>query len=77
MYICFDCGLVFENLRCYTERHGLDDPPYETYYGCPECGGAYGTTMCCDGCGEWIRGEYVEVKGSNYCENCFKLYEIH
>ena len=29
MYICLDCGRIFEIPRKHIETHGLDSPPYE------------------------------------------------
>lgn len=40
-YICLECGTEFDKPKRFTETHGLDTPPYETYTGCPVCGGAY------------------------------------
>lgn len=40
---CFECGETFhdDELKPYIETHGLDAPPYEEYYACPHCAGAY------------------------------------
>ena len=61
MYICLDCGCIFENPRKYVETHGLDSPPYEEWSGCPSCGGVYTEARKCDGCEKWIDGEFVEI----------------
>ena len=72
MWICLDCGRVFENPRRYVDSHGLDTPPYEEWEGCPSCGGAYAEAYECDGCGEWITGEYIKTKNDErFCENCY------
>ena len=76
MFICLDCGLVFEEPEHYVDTHGLDSPLYEYWNGCPECGGAYTETYCCDACGEWIAGEYVEIGDQKYCENCFIIKNL-
>lgn len=78
MFICLECGTIFEEPKKYTETHGLDSPPYEEFYGCPECGGGFHETFKCDGCGEWIDDFYVEIVPSNeiYCENCYVLKNI-
>ena len=77
MYICLDCGCIFENPRKYVETHGLDLPPYEEWNGCPWCGGAYAETFKCDLCNDWINGQYIEIKnGYKYCEECFQIKEI-
>jgi hypothetical protein len=77
MYLCRHCGNVFEEPGRYTETHGLDYPPYEEYYGCPICGGAYIKTMeCCD-CGEWITGKYIKLSdGTVFCDICYDLRDV-
>lgn len=73
MFVCKDCGRIFEEPREYTETHGLDSPPYEHWRGCPLCGGTYTEAIRCDGCGEYIVGEYIKtIDYRYYCENCFK-----
>ena len=77
MYICLDCGCIFDEPKHWTETHNLDSPPYEEWSGCPSCGGDYAETFRCDECGDWIFGEYVCVKnGNKYCENCYSIEEI-
>lgn len=77
MHICLDCGILFENPKHHTETHGLDSPPYETWSGCPECGGAYVETTRCDECGEWITGEFVELNGGQrICEQCYVVKDV-
>lgn len=76
MFICLDCGCVFEEGKQYIDD-GHDRPPYDTFYGCPRCAGDYAETDICDSCGEWIDTEtYVEVNGYKYCENCFTIKEL-
>lgn len=72
-YTCLECGESFDDPQKYTERHGLETPPYETFTGCPRCGGAYANTIICDGCGKPIIGEYVKIlpNGECYCESCY------
>lgn len=77
MFICLDCGIVFEEPKAYIERHGLDSPPYEVINGCPVCGGSYVETMCCNECGSWITDEYIELKDSSViCDKCYKVKNI-
>lgn len=47
MYICADCGRVFEDKVTYTEDWG------ERYTGCPSCGGYAQEATTCE-CGEYI-----------------------
>ena len=77
MYICLDCGYIFDEPTRYSESHGLDSPPYEEWKGCPKCAGAYEETFPCDVCGKWINGEYIELKdGTTICDDCYKIKNI-
>lgn len=77
MYVCVDCGAVFEESVHYVETHCLDTPPYEEYDGCPKCGGYYTEAFLCDCCGEWIDGPYVKtVNDYRYCEDCYTVVEL-
>lgn len=77
MFICLDCGCVFDEPKHWIETHGLDSLPYEEWDGCPSCGGAYAETYKCDGCNDWLCGTYVEVEnGNKYCENCYEIREV-
>lgn len=76
-YVCLECGCVFQNPKEYTERHGLDTPPYEHFSGCPSCGSAYVPAIFCDNCGEAIRGDYVKVKnGEVFCDECYTVRDV-
>lgn len=37
MYRCKDCGKNFHTPKIITERHNLEQPPYEKRFVCPEC----------------------------------------
>ena len=77
MYVCVDCGRLFDDPKSYSESHGLDSPPYEEYSGCPRCAGTYVQTFECDCCGEWITGKYVKLDdGTVACENCYMIKNI-
>lgn len=77
MFICLDCGCVFDEPKYWIETHGLGSPPYEEWDGCPSCGGAYAETYKCDGCNDWLCGTYAETKnGNKYCENCYEIREV-
>jgi len=76
-FVCVECGCVFHDPKRYTERHGLDTPPYEHFTGCPKCGGAYVDARACEYCGEDITGEYVlTADGKSYCEECYTRRDI-
>ncbi len=38
MYICKDCKKHFSQLKEISERHNLDNPPFEQLAVCPNCG---------------------------------------
>ena len=77
MYLCLDCGGIFETPGEYIESHGLDSPPYETLLCCPYCDGDYVETVRCAQCDEWIEGKYVELDdGTMICDNCFILKDV-
>lgn len=70
MYICLDCGYVFDDgeERVWREKHGLETPPYEEFRGCPVCGGAYEeTTQRCKDCDEFVLSENLY---EGRCEKC-------
>ena len=77
MYICLECGHVFEEPRHFSERHNLDTPPYEQIIGCPCCAGAFAKAIQCDICGKYIEGEYVKtVYEDIYCSDCYTVKDI-
>ena len=74
MYICLDCDTAFESPRQFIEDHGLDTPPYEAYWGCPQCGGAYVDACECDRCGQYIIDDYIELNdGFKICDRCYEI----
>lgn len=78
MYQCKDCIMVFEDTKSYTETHGLDSPPYETWTGCPSCGGAYREAIQYDECSEYIVGEYIKINSGVFiCESCYSVEAPH
>lgn len=77
MFVCTDCGHIFLEAKHYTETHGLERGPYETWFGCPECGGPFATAHKCEECDKWITGEYIKTSsGQRICENCYSTYEL-
>lgn len=77
MYCCTDCGHIFAEPGYFIETHGLDNPPYETRYACPKCGGSYAITYKCSCCGEYIVDSYVKTEdGERYCSECYRMYEL-
>ena len=77
MFICFECSQVFDEPKIWTEEHGLDTPPYETYSACPRCGGVFTEAYRCDECQEWIDGPYIKLNsGERICEDCYTTYDL-
>ena len=77
MFVCIECGKVFSEPKYWEETHGLEYGPYETFSGCPSCGGAFTETYRCDYCGEWIdTDKYVEIGDEKYCEDCFVIRNL-
>ena len=78
MYLCLECSNLFEECQQYSETHGLDSPPYETWSGCPACGsGAVVETQRCSYCGDWIVEDYVELPaGELICDNCYVVRNV-
>lgn len=68
MYICEDCGAVFEEPSVYEDHH-----PYGMTYAveewaeCPKCGGSFDEAVQCPRC--W---EYVTKLTDGVCEECYK-----
>lgn len=66
---CKVCGMLFEDgeEKLYTDRHGFNYPPYDTYYGCPNCGGAFDEIEPCKICGSYEHDAEEEC-----CSECKK-----
>ena len=57
MFICFDCGAVFDEPATYRDSRGefWGAPVWETCGMCPVCGSTeYDTAECCERCGEYV-----------------------
>ena len=77
MYICLNCGHIFQEPNRWEERHGLDYGPFESWSGCPYCGEEYTKVHKCDCCNKWIEGKYIKLEsGERICENCYTTYEL-
>lgn len=77
MYVCTECGCVFESPRHWEERHGLDYGPYEQWSGCPNCCGSYVEAYICSCCGEYIAGDYIKLANDDrVCEDCYTPMEL-
>lgn len=77
MFICIECGNLFEEPREWEETHGLDYGPYEKFSGCPNCHGGYVEAHLCNCCEEYIDDVYIKTDdGHRYCLNCYQVMHI-
>jgi formylmethanofuran dehydrogenase subunit E len=77
LFICMECGELFEHPVEWVETHGFSTPPYEHWSGSPCCHGNYAETFKCDMCDEWIEGQYIKTNdGDRICDNCYETYDI-
>lgn len=76
MYICRDCGRVFDNPAFFFENHGFDYGPAEKWDCCPFCGSvSFDEAVYCDGCHEAVsEEEAVTIRANDrtyhFCEAC-------
>lgn len=66
MYICTECGEVFDNISWRIEPHG------EELCGCPYCGGTAQKAKKCGVCGLYYSEE--ELSGG-VCDECIDKYK--
>ena len=77
MWVCTNCGHIFDEPRHWEERHGLSDGPFESFSGCPKCGEPYTEAKQCDCCGEFITSTYVKTyDDKRYCDNCYMVMDL-
>jgi hypothetical protein len=77
MFVCIECGRLFEKPIYWEETHGLNSSPFEKWSGCPKCYGAYTEAHQCDCCDEWIIDDYIKTEdGQRYCSECYQKHEI-
>lgn len=80
IYICKDCGKIFEEPKQYTEKLNSDKYPYHSWMGCPndKCtGGNYEITLQCEVCKKYAKEEYITTEdGHVYCSKCYKRHVI-
>ena len=78
MYMCSECGAVYEELPTITEKIGYygSEPQYETYEvdEC-SCGGWLKETAKCKRCGEQkIEADFED----DFCKDCYsEIYSIN
>ena len=67
MYICENCGEVFDEPKTIYETHGLPCPPYEAWSACPNCESTnISDAKQCSHCGEWV----AETR-EDLCDVCY------
>ncbi len=74
MYICVDCGKVFDGdeISIWKESRGefWGEPCTEKMYGCPNCKGEFVKAKECKICGDWIKEDDWDI-----CEECIDKYK--
>lgn len=68
MYICGDCGKLFEEPKGWSQNHG-EPHLTERWSGCPKCGGGFDEAIRCSRCGKYFDAEETS---HGYCEDCLK-----
>ena len=67
MYICGDCGKLFEEPKEWSQNHG-EPHLTERWSGCPHCGGGFEEATECEKCGEYFEADSLYC---GYCGDCF------
>lgn len=76
MFICKDCGLIFEHPKNICENltpgYTPAEPTMNRYYtGCPRCEGVYESAIECAHCNKFYEKENLEFyKGEYWCHEC-------
>ncbi len=69
MFICLDCGNVFDEPNTYIEHHPYGDGYVNEEFGyCPHCNGDYAEAVQCEQCGEYYIEE--DMHDSIMCNAC-------
>lgn len=71
MYICKECGHIFEEgeQSTYIERHDEVDGFPEYFSCCPVCGGDYEEAVICEACGGAFHPDDDRMVGK-WCKDC-------
>lgn len=80
MYICLECGEVFEHPKEYKEYYVnevINGTNSYTYYACPRCEGAYEEAVECEECGDFVPKSEINyvLQGEKFIRMCNKCYE--
>ena len=70
MFICKDCGHIFDESEVWTESRGMfqEQYAYESVDGCPLCRGEYEEAKFCLECESVFKED--DVLGGCYCKKC-------
>ena len=83
MYICTDCGCVFDADESASAREWIGEDRYESnssgwmyYMACPECGSTeIAEAEGCDECGEYFdKDDLIHVDDVCLCKDCARDY---
>lgn len=73
MYICIDCGSVFDEseiaVDSYNHASHGERPAVEKWVCCPRCGGYITDAVACKVCGEWF---YEDDLHGGVCDSCIE-----
>ena len=68
MYICLECGHVFDEPTTWSESRPYGEGyAYEGFSGCPCCQGGYEEAFECEFCGEYFSKDDLD---NGCCEKC-------
>ena len=73
MYICLDCGHVFDEPDTWNEHHPYGEGyATEAWSGCPRCKGGYEEAVECNVCGEYFSKSDLT---DGICDRCYEEQE--
>ena len=75
MFICNECGFVFDEPKEFYETHGLSTPPYEKWLLCPNCDETdFSEAIECSRCGELMSEKFAKSDDSlqPLCDVCYE-----
>jgi hypothetical protein len=68
MYICLDCGEIFEEPETWEESYPYGEGyAYQTFSCCPHCEGSYEEAEVCKDCGEYFAPDDLYDGMCNEC----------
>ena len=68
MFICLDCGHVFDEPDTWNEHHPYGEGhAAEAWCGCPRCGGSFEEAKRCSRCDNYFSRDELEDGMCNEC----------